>query len=81
MAIVEDLPKTFGADTRVLKNISLNIRKNGIVTTLGLSGTGKPTLLRCLDFLCMPTTGIIQIGNARVDATGYTSKGVRNLRR
>lgn len=81
MVTVENLSKTFGTDTKVLKNINLNIKKNEIVAILGPSGTGKSTLLRCLNFLCIPTTGIIQIGNARVDAAGYTSKEVRNLRR
>ena len=81
MVTVENLSKTFGTDTEVLKDINLNIKKNEIVAILGPSGTGKSTLLRCLNFLCIPTTGIIQIGNARVDAAGYTSKEVRNLRR
>ena len=81
MVTVENLSKTFGTDTKVLKDINLNIKKNEIVAILGPSGTGKSTLLRCLNFLCIPTTGIIQIGNARVDAAGYTSKEVRNLRR
>ena len=81
MVTVENLSKTFGTDTEVLKDINLNIKKNEIVAILGPSGTGKSTLLRCLNFLCIPTTGIIQIGNARVDAARYTSKEVRNLRR
>ena len=81
MVTVENLSKTFGTDTEVLKDINLNIRKNEIVAILGPSGTGKSTLLRCLNFLCVPTTGIIQIGNARVNAASYTSKEVRNLRR
>ena len=81
MVTVENLSKTFGTDTEVLKDINLNIKKNEIVAILGPSGTGKSTLLRCLNFLCIPTTGIIQIGKARVDAARYTSKEVRNLRR
>jgi len=81
MVTIENLSKTFGTDTEVLKDINLNIKKNEIVAILGPSGTGKSTLLRCLNFLCIPTTGIIQIGKARVDASGYTSREVRNLRR
>ena len=54
MVTVENLSKTFGTDTEVLKDINLNIKKNEIVAILGPSGTGKSTLLRCLNFLCIP---------------------------
>lgn len=81
MVTVENLSKTFGSDTEVLKDINLNIKKNEIVAILGPSGTGKSTLLRCLNYLCIPTTGIIQVGGSRVDAARYTAKEVRNLRR
>ena len=51
MVTVENLSKTFGTDTEVLKDINLNIKKNEIVAILGPSGTGKSTLLRCLNRL------------------------------
>ena len=81
MVTVENLSKVFGADTEVLKDINLNIKKNEIVAILGPSGTGKSTLLRCLNYLCVPTTGMIQIGDVRVDAAKHTAKEVRDLRR
>lgn len=43
MVTVENLSKTFGTDTEVLKDINLNIKKNEIVAILGPSGTGNST--------------------------------------
>lgn len=81
MVTVEGLSKTFGTDTEVLKDINLSIKKNEVVAILGPSGTGKSTLLRCLNYLCVPTTGIVRVGDVTVDAAHYTSKDVRALRR
>lgn len=81
MVEVQHLSKTFGTDTEVLKDINLHVKKNEVVAILGPSGTGKSTLLRCLNYLCVPTSGIIRVGNTTVDAAHHTRKEVRNLRR
>ncbi len=81
MVEVQHLSKTFGADTVVLKDINLHVKKNEVVAILGPSGTGKSTLLRCLNYLCEPTSGIIRVGNVTVDASKHTRREVRNLRR
>ncbi len=81
MVEVKNLSKTFGSDTEVLKDINLHIHKNEVVAILGPSGTGKSTLLRCLNYLCVPTKGTIRIGDTTVDANHYTRKEVRDLRR
>ena len=81
MVEVTGLSKTFGKDTEVLKDINLKIKKNEVVAILGPSGTGKSTLLRCLKYLCEPTTGTVRVGNVTVDAAHHTRQEVRNLRR
>lgn len=81
MVKVKNLSKTFDGQTEVLKNINLNVKKNDVVAILGPSGTGKSTLLRCLNYLCEPTTGIIRVGDVTVDAAHHTKQDVRNLRR
>ncbi len=81
MVEVKNLSKTFDGHTEVLKNIDLNVKKNDVVAILGPSGTGKSTLLRCLNYLCEPTTGTIRIGDVTVDAAHHTKQEVRNLRR
>lgn len=81
MIEVRNLSKTFGEGTEVLKDISFRINKNDVVAVLGPSGTGKSTMLRCLNYLCVPTTGTIRIGDVTVDAARHTKAEVRNLRR
>ena len=56
---VEHLYKEFDAETKVLSDINLTINKNEVIAILGPSGTGKSTLLRCLNYLTVPTKGKI----------------------
>ncbi len=81
MVRVEHLYKEFGTDTKVLNDINLTINKNEVVAILGPSGTGKSTLLRCLNYLTVPTKGIITIGGVSVDAEKHTKKEVMELRK
>ena len=60
MISIENLSKHFG-DLVVLKDITTEIRKGEVVSIIGPSGTGKSTLLRCLNLLETPTGGTILI--------------------
>ena len=81
MVKIEHLYKEFDANTQVLKDINLTINKNEVIAILGPSGTGKSTLLRCLNYLTVPTKGIIEIGDVRIDAENHTKKDVIELRK
>ena len=48
---IEHLYKEFDENTKVLSDINLTINKNEVIAILGPSGTGKSTLLRCLNYL------------------------------
>jgi polar amino acid transport system ATP-binding protein len=60
MIKIEHLSKKFG-DLVVLKDISTEIKTGEVVTIIGPSGTGKSTLLRCLNLLETPSGGSIYI--------------------
>ncbi|MBQ0107653.1 MAG: amino acid ABC transporter ATP-binding protein, partial [Phascolarctobacterium sp.] len=47
---VQHLAKSFG-DNRVLKDISLQVKKGEVIVVVGPSGCGKSTFLRCLNGL------------------------------
>lgn len=82
MVEVKDLSKSFdNGKTYILRDINFKVAKNDVIAVLGPSGTGKSTLLRCLNYLCEPTTGTIRIGDVSVDAKHHSSQEVRNLRR
>lgn len=48
---------------------------------IGPSGTGKSTLLRCLNYLETPSGGEIQIGDVRVDAANVSKRDIHQLRK
>ncbi|HDF2642849.1 TPA: amino acid ABC transporter ATP-binding protein [Clostridioides difficile] len=80
MIKVENLHKSFKG-TEVLKGINLEINQSEVVAILGPSGTGKSTLLRCLNYLVEPTKGKIMIGDVKVDVERTTKKDIANLRK
>ena len=63
---IEHLYKEFDENTKVLSDINLTINKNEVIAILGPSGTGKSTLLRCLNYLTVPTKGKITIGDVNI---------------
>jgi putative amino-acid transport system ATP-binding protein len=80
MIRIEGLSKRFGPTT-VLAGIDLEIAGGERVVIIGPSGTGKSTLLRCINFLDPPTTGRITVGEVTVDAAHCRSHDVLRLRR
>lgn len=81
MIEIQHLSKSFDGQTTILKDIDLNVKKGEVVAVLGPSGTGKSTLLRCLNYLTKPTEGIIKIGSAEIDARKHTKKDILELRK
>ncbi|MFZ3584170.1 amino acid ABC transporter ATP-binding protein [Loktanella sp. DJP18] len=77
---VSGLSKSFG-DTHVLRDIALDIAPGERVVVIGPSGTGKSTLLRCLNYLDRPDTGVVRVGDLSVDAASATKAQILALRR
>ena len=55
---LKNLKKSF-AQREILKGINLEIKKNEVVSVIGSSGSGKSTMLRCINLLEEPTDGDI----------------------
>lgn len=66
---IHGLTKSYRDET-VLKGIDLNIRPKGLTVIIGPSGTGKSTLLRCLNCLETFEKGRIDIGNISIESEG-----------
>ncbi|GAM54889.1 ABC-type polar amino acid transport system, ATPase component [Vibrio ishigakensis] len=80
MIKLQNIHKRFG-DSEILKGIDIEIEKGEIIVIIGSSGTGKSTLLRCVNFLESAEQGHITIGDASVDCAKHNSKEVLELRR
>lgn len=62
---IENLHKSFGA-LHVLKGISLEAKEGDVISILGSSGSGKSTMLRCINMLEVPDKVDISIANERI---------------
>jgi octopine/nopaline transport system ATP-binding protein len=80
---VEGLRKSFGTH-EVLKGVSLTAREGDDVAIIGGSGSGKSTMLRCINFLETPSGGTIEIGGElvkmRADGSPSDRKQLERLR-
>ncbi len=56
---ISHLKKDFGTHN-VLSDISLSVAKGEVVSVIGSSGSGKSTMLRCINLLETPTAGDIR---------------------
>ena len=57
--IIRNLNKEYRPGQPVLKNVSLKVDGRGMTAIIGPSGTGKSTLIRCINRLVDPTSGEI----------------------
>ena len=60
MISIRHLAKVYG-ETRVLRDVSCDIEQGEVVSVIGPSGTGKSTMLRCINLLERPTSGQIVV--------------------
>ena len=64
---IKNLQKSFG-EHDVLKGIDINVRRGEVVSIIGASGSGKSTMLRCLNLLETPSSGdILYMGESILD--------------
>ena len=80
---IEGLHKSFGP-LEVLKGVDLTAHEGDVVAIIGGSGSGKSTMLRCINFLETPSSGKIVIGGEEVrmrpDGTPADRRQIERLR-
>jgi octopine/nopaline transport system ATP-binding protein len=62
---VRDLRKSFGS-LEVLKGVSIEAKDGDVISILGASGSGKSTMLRCINMLEVPDSGEVTIGGETI---------------
>lgn len=68
-------------NNEVLKGINLSVNKGDVVTFIGPSGTGKTTLLRCINYLEKPDEGEVTLSDVKLDYQSVKKKDILKLRR
>ena len=75
---IKNLVKEYVHGKPVLKDISFDVDAQSIVAIIGPSGTGKSTLLRCINRLINPTSGSIIVSGQ--DITKLSGRSLRLAR-
>ncbi len=73
---IENLRKSFG-DAEVIKGVSFEVMPSEVIVVIGSSGTGKSTMLQCLNLLHRPTSGQIFLEDMDITAPGVDEDMVR----
>lgn len=73
---IRELSKTYGGN-QILKNISLDVNEGDTIVIIGPSGTGKSTLLRCINLLTRPDQGQIFLDDNEITSPGIKEDDVR----
>jgi len=75
---IEHLHKEYRAGEPVLRDVSLTVEGRGLTAIIGPSGTGKSTLVRCINRLVEPTSGeILFRGQDMVRLSGRELRAAR----
>jgi len=78
MIEISNLQKFYG-DTKVLRDINVEIDKGDIYGLLGVSGAGKSTLLRCINGLESYEAGSLKVND--VEVKNLNEKELRAFRK
>src|SRR6478672_8554675 len=72
---IRNLHKRFG-DLEVVKGVDLDVKRGERIAIIGASGSGKSTILRCLNFMELPSEGTIELDGRIVGREGRSNGGV-----
>ena len=75
---VKNLKKSFG-NHEVLKDISLSVKQGEVISIIGSSGSGKSTILRCINLLEEPSGGDIIIEGKSILNDDAAKKEMRKV--
>lgn len=79
MIKVENLHKSYD-NHKVIKGMSFDVNKGEVLAVIGPSGTGKSTMLRCLNYLEQAEEGILTINDLTVDFANISKEEIKKIR-
>jgi L-cystine transport system ATP-binding protein len=79
MLELKNLELSYGS-TRILNGVDLSVKRGDVVSIIGPSGTGKTTLLKCINHLVKPSSGTIDFDDIRMDFGRPDNAAVQAIR-
>ena len=73
---IKNLTKTYGQNV-IFQHLDLTVNEGDTIVIIGPSGTGKSTLLRCVNLLTRPNEGQIWLDDLEITAKGTDEDKVR----
>ncbi len=68
-------------NAQILNGVDLSVSRGDVVSIIGPSGTGKTTLLKCINCLVRPASGTIRLDQIRMDYRRVDKIAVQAIRR
>lgn len=79
MLELRNIKLSYGS-AQILNGVNLSVKRGDVVSIIGPSGTGKTTLLRCINYLAKPASGTITFDQIRMDYQSADKATVQAIR-
>ena len=74
--VIDNLYKAFGS-VQAVNGFSLTVRRGEVVVVVGPGGSGKSTVLRCINHLEVPTSGAVYVDGVHLEGKKTDINAVR----
>jgi L-cystine transport system ATP-binding protein len=79
MLEINNLKLSYGS-SQILNGVNLSVQRGDVVSIIGPSGTGKTTLLKCINYLAKPNSGTITFDKIKMDYERADKAAVHAIR-
>ncbi|MCH2428511.1 MAG: amino acid ABC transporter ATP-binding protein [Candidatus Thalassarchaeum sp.] len=78
MLSVESMEKTYVGGVHAVRGVSFEVHEGESLAIIGSSGSGKSTVLRCINRLIEPTKGIVRLKGEQINTPAANINDVRS---
>ncbi|SEI17549.1 amino acid ABC transporter ATP-binding protein, PAAT family [Rhizobium tibeticum] len=79
MLELKNIKLSYGS-TQILNGVDLSVKRGDVVSIIGPSGTGKTTLLKCINYLVKPASGTIAFDKIKMDYQQADKNAIQAIR-